>query len=231
MVNMKKIKFPVILLVSAVLCTLRLPAAFADTQKIINVNAEIPANSPQVSVTILKFTDGNPDNDPWTNSQVVDSMDFGTLTNILTDNSNAGIFFSSAGYCVVIFAESFGKPYAIMSSCLGVTDGANTLPPASFGLIPVYSETDKFIFPGGSSLNGTFPGNGANLGLAGPAVGDKLIYTSENGVATPRIIQAYYGFPPYKTGGADPFPGFTPIKLTQAPGKYTGTVTISIALK
>jgi hypothetical protein len=208
-----------------------LPTAFAASQKIINVNAEIPANSAQISVTILKFTDGNPDDNPWTNSQEVDTMDFGQFTYTLADNSNAGIFYSPAGFCAVIFAESFGKPYDIMSSCQGISDGAYSLKPGSFGLTPNYSESDKFIFPGGEKLNGTFPGNGANLGPAGPAVGDKLIYTSENGVATSRILQAYYGFPPFKAGGALPFPNYTPIELTQAPGKYSGTVTLTISLK
>jgi hypothetical protein len=233
MVKMKSIKLIswLALVVSFALCMNAQPAAFSASEKIIDVTAEIPANSPQISVTILKFTDGNPDNNPWTNSQEVNSMDFGLFTNLLTDNSNAGIFFSPVGHCVVIFAESFGKPYNIMSSCLGITSGANSLKPGSFGLTPVYSEADKFIFPGGSSLNGPFPGNGANLGTPGPAVGDRMIYSSENGVATPRILQAYYGFPPFLAGGGDPFPGFTPIQLTQAPGQYSGTVTITIALK
>lgn len=208
-----------------------LPAAFAASQKIIDVNAEIPTNSPQISVTLLKFTDGNPDNNPWTNSQEVETMDFGQFTYLLADNSNAGIYYSSSGFCAVIFTESFGRPYNIMSSCLGVTDGANTLNAGSFGLIPVYSETDKFIYAGGEKLNGGFPGNGAELGPAGSAVGDKLIYTSENGVATARILQAYYGFPPYADGGGDPFPGYSPIQLTQAPGRYIATVTLTISLK
>ncbi len=208
-----------------------LPPAIAASQKIIDVVAEIPANSPQISVTILKITDGDPDQNPWTNSQEVDSMDFGQFTFLLADNSNAGIFFSNAGHCVVIFSESFGKPYDIMSSCQGITSGANSLSAGSFGLTPVYSETDKYVFPGGEKLNGPFPGNGANLGAPGPAVGDRLIYTSENAVATSKIIQAYYGFPPYKAGGIDPFPGYVPIQLTQAPGQYSGTVTLTISLK
>ena len=208
-----------------------LPAAFAASQKIMTVSAEILANSPQIDVTILKFTDGNPDQDPWTNSQEVQSLDFGQLT-YLIDNASAGLFYSTAGFCVVLFAESFGKPYDIISSCAGISNEQGIyLKSGSFGLIPVYSSTDKWIYPGGEKEQGDMPGNGAALGAAGSAVGDKIIYTSESSSATPRILQAYYGLPPYKAGGADPFPGYAPIELTQAPGRYTGTVTVTISLK
>jgi hypothetical protein len=208
------------------------PGAFAASEKILDVTAEIPTSSPQIDVTLLKFTDGNPDNDPWTNSQEVDSMDFGQLTYLSADNSNAGVFYSPAGFCAVLFAESFGKPYDIWSSCPGISNTQGVyLKSGSFGLIPVYSSTDKWVFPGGEKQQGDMPGNGAGLGSAGSAVGDKIIYTSESSVATARIIQAYYGLPPYKAGGADPFPGYTPIELTQTPGKYDGKVTITIALK
>jgi len=205
--------------------------AFAGSEETILVNAEIPPNSPKVSVIILKFTDGNPDNNPWTNSSTENAMDFGTLTYLLADRSNAGLFYSPNGFCVVIFSESFGKPYEIWSSCLGISDGVNFLPAGSFGLTPVYSEKDKFVWPGGEKEQGGMPA-GATLGEAGPAVHPlKLIYSSESGEATARIIQAYYGLPPYKAGGAVPFPGFTPIPLSQPPGQYSGTVKITIALK
>lgn len=205
--------------------------AFAVSEETIIVNAEIPLSSPQVSVVILKFTDGNTDNNPWTNSSTETSMDLGTLTYLLADNSNAGLFYSPNAFCVVIFSESFGKAYDIWSSCLGISDGVHFLPAGSFGLTPVYSEKDQFVWPGGKKEQGGMPA-GATLGEAGPAVHSlKRIYSSEPGVATARIIQAYYGLPPYKAGGADPFPGFTPIPLSQPPGQYTGTVKITIALK
>jgi hypothetical protein len=227
---MKAMKFLLICLFSATASGLLLTAAFAATEKSITVSAEIPQSAPQVSVTILKFTDGDPDQNPWTNSQIVETMDFGELTYLLSDNTNAGLFYSTAGFCVVVSAEPFGKPYAIMSSCNGVGSGSNYLKSGSFGLVPVYSSTDKWVFSGGSKEQGDMP-SGATLGNAGSAVGDKTIYSSESTEATARIIQAYYGLPPYKSGGADPFPGYTPIPLTQAPGQYSGTVIITISLK
>jgi hypothetical protein len=224
-------------LIIALACGLLIPpGAFAASSAILDVSADIPTSSPQISVTILKFTDGNPDNNPWTNSEVIDSgvLDFGELTYLLTDGSNAGLFYSPAGYCVVLFAQSFGKPYDIWSSCSGISNsGGVFLNSGSFGLTPAYSPKDKWVYPGNpqGSEQGDLPGFGATPGPAGSAVGDKLIYTSESNVGTARILQAYYGLPPYATGGADPFPGYVPIPLTQAPGKYTGQVTITISLK
>jgi hypothetical protein len=228
--QIKSNKFLLVCLFSAVVAGLCFTAAFAATEKLISVSAEIPQNSPQVSVTLLKFTDGDPDQNPWTNSQVVETMDFGQLTYLLSDNSNAGLFYSATGFCAVIFAESFGKPYTIMSSCNGIGNGSIYLNPGSFGLLPVYSRSDQFVFPGGSKEQGDIP-SGASLGSPGSAVGEKTIYSSEANNATARIIQAYYGLPPYKAGGGDPFPGYVPINLTQVSGRYSATVTITISLK
>jgi hypothetical protein len=223
-------KFLLICLFSAAASGLLLTAASAATEKSISVSAEIPQSAPQVSVTILKFTDGDPDQNPWTNSQVVESMDFGQLTYLLSDNSNAGLFYSAAGFCVVVSAEPFGRPYSIISSCNGVSSGSNYLKPGNFGLVPVYSSTDKWVYNGVSKAQGDMP-SGATLGTAGTGVGDKVIYSSESTDATARIIQAYYGLPPYKAGGAAPFPGYEPIPLTQNAGGYSATVTITISLK
>ena len=208
------------------------PGAFAA---VLDVSAEIPTNSPELNVTILKYTDGNPDDDPWSNSQVIDSgvMDFGMLTYQLADNSNAGLFYSPVGYCVVLFAESFGKPYDLLSSCDGIRNSAGANLNQGFGLTPVYSPLDAWKVVGGPP-NGVAQGNpgpGAGPGEASSGVGNHIIYTSEPGVGTARIVQAYYGFPPYAAGGGDPFPGYIPIPLTQAPGKYEGQVTVTISLK
>lgn len=199
----------------------------------VNVSGKaiVPSLSPTVSVTILKFIDGNPDNNPWTGSTQVTSMDFDALTHLFNDNSEAGLWYSKAGFCIVIYAQAYGKPYDIKSSCAGVTSGTNSLPSGSFGLTPVYSAEDKWVWSGGEKKQGPMPA-GASLGSAGTAVAtDKTIYSSEPGTGTARILQAYYGLSPYKAGGAEPFPGYTPIPLNQAPGTYTATVTITIVTK
>jgi len=197
----------------------------------IGVSAEVPDGSPEISVTILKFTDGDPDNNPWTNSTEETSMNFGTLKHTFDDGSEAGLWFSKAGFCVVIYAQPYGQPYEIKSTCTGLVSGSSTLPVGSFGLTPAYSEDDEWQWPGGSEKQGQMP-NGAQLGTPGPAIAtDKLIYSSESGTATARIIQAYYSIPPKKKDGSDPYEGFQPIPLDQPPGTYTGTVTITISTK
>lgn len=204
---------------------------FAANTVNIFATAVISNSSPEIGVTILKFTDGNEDNDPWTNSTEESSMHLDTLMHLLDDGSDAGVWYSEAGFCVVIFAQPYGDPYEIKSTCLGLTSGGNPLPAGSFGLTPVYSAKDRWNGVDPTTEQGAMP-IGASLGTAGPAItANKLIYSSESGIGTARIIQAYYGLPPYEIGGADPFPGYDPIPLTQAAGTYTGTVTITISQK
>ena len=216
--------------VLAVITLLGIGVCHAATQKIIDVSASVPNTSPEMSVTILKFTDGNPDNNPWTNSSQVTSMSFGTLRHIFDDGSEADLWFGNPGFCVVMFAQAFGNAYDLRSSCAGVTSGGNRFPDNSFGLTPVYSQYDKWVWATGEKEQGVMPAT-ATLGSAGSAVAtNKLIYTSET-AGSARILQAYYGLPPYKLDGSDPFPGFEPIPLDQPPGDYNGQVTISIVLQ
>jgi len=202
----------------------------ADNEVTITVNAEIPPQSPKLSAVILKFTDGNPDNNPWTNSTEVTTMDFGTLKYTLADGTNAGGWFSEAGFCVVLFISSFGKGYEIRSSCSGLRSEEAEIPKNSFVMIPVYSEDDKWMWPGGETKQGPMP-KGAELGKACSAVGEnKLIYKSEV-PGSARIIQVYYSLPPYGKGGSKPFAEFSPIPLEQPPGRYSGVVTITVSIK
>ena len=224
-------KFAILLLLMSLVVPFR-AAVFAASEKLIEVFAEIPENSPQIDVVILKIIGKDTDSNPWTDSTEETSMDFGELTYLLDDGSNAGLFYSEAGFCVVIFAQPFGNPYQIRSNCFGLNHeaGLGSIKPNSFGLTPVYSDVDQFVSPGGQSAQGPMP-VGATLGSAGSAVGDKLIYSSESGTGTARIIQAYYGLPPFDVGGGLPFPGYEPIELGQASGKYKGQVTVTISIK
>jgi hypothetical protein len=224
-------KFAILLLLFSLVVPFR-ATVFAASEKLIDVFAEIPSNSPQIDVVILKIIGEDTDDNPWTDSTEETAMDFGELTYLLDDGSNTGAFYSKAGYCVVIFAQPFGNPYEIRSNCLGLDNemGLGSINANSFGLTPAYSDQDKFVFPGGEAFQGSMP-TGAKLGSAGSAVGDKLIYSSEMGAASARIIQAYYGLPPYDVGGGLPFPGYEPIELTQPSGKYKGQVTITISIK
>jgi hypothetical protein len=195
------------------------------------VTADVPTNSSSLTTTILKFLDGDPDKNPWTNSSVENTLDFGELTYLFPDGSNAGAFFSRAGYCVVIVVEPFGKPFNITAGCTGVSDtNGHTLPAGSFGMIPVYSNADVWKFPGGQTLQGDLPA-GASLGVSRPVVPGGLVYSSESGTATARIVQLYLSLGTFLSGGGTPFDGYVPIPLTQQPGHYTATVTLTFALK
>lgn len=188
----------------------------------VSVSAQIPNNSPELTVVVKELTVAN--QDPWTGTDVT-TMNFGNLTHNIPGYGEAGAWYSPKYYCVIIFTSSYGERYQLTSTCAGLTSGANTLPAGSFGLTPQYISDDEWS-PGHSQ--GGQP-SGSTLGTAGPAiVTDKIIYQSEN-AASNRIIRAFYSLPSYGTGGALPHPGYVPIPLSQAPGTYTGQVTITIA--
>lgn len=195
--------------------------AYAASSANIAVNAQVPNGSPELAIIIKELTQAN--QEPWTGTTVTE-MNFGQLTHTLAGGGDAGVWYSQKYYCVFIFTTSFGNRYEVRSTNTGLSSGANTLPAGSFGLVPAYEAADEWS-PG--NAQGVKPVD-AVVGDPGPAIiTDKAIYRSEAG-ASNRIIRAFYSLPCYKTGGAVPFTGYTPIPLSQAAGTYTGTVTISI---
>ncbi len=205
--------------------------ALCATEQEIPVTAQIPDASPSMSIVVLRLPNGNPTNNPWINSTQVQWMDFGTLTYLMNGKS-AGFFYSPTSFCVVVFTDPMGKPYEIKSSCQGLTSaGGGKIPDNSFALSPVYSRDDLWIYTGGSTKQGDMPAE-ARLGAPGSAVQDnKLVYSSEGGNATARILQLYYSLPPYGAGGSSPYSGFAPIPLSQKPDTYSGTVTLTMSVK
>lgn len=207
-----------------------LPAAPVTTATI-GVTATVPDPSPQMEFQIWELT--TPLQGWWTGTNVTltNSMSFGQLTYLLADGTNAGLWYAQKYFAVILYTTGFGKGYQVTSSCSGLTSGGNSLPAGSFGLTPVYAPTDKWVWPGGEKVQGAQP-SGSTLGTAGPAVTgvlSKLIYQSET-AGSDRIIQAYYSLPPFPALPAtEPFPGFTPIPLSQPTGTYTGQVTLTIA--
>ncbi len=204
--------------------------AAPSASKTLSVSAVISNHSPEMDITILKFTDGNPDNNPWTNSTDVTStmnLDFGTLVHTYVEGGvtkDYGVWISDAGFAVIVYTQGFGTKYEVRSSCAGV----GTLPAGGFGVTPVYSALDEWVWPDGSRHQQGDKPTAAVLGTDGTAIAtNKAVYTSES-PSTARIIQVYYGMPPKKADGSVPFSGWTGIPLTQAAGTYTGTVTLSI---
>lgn len=197
----------------------------------ITVSAQVPNNSPEISVTIKELTTAG--QEPWSGTTVT-AMNFGQLTHTLAGGGDAGVWYSQKYYCVFIFATSFGHRYEVRSTCAGLTSGSNSLPSGSFGLTPGYAGADRWVASDPNTAQDTDDNPPGQLGIAGPAITGagvyRTIYTSET-EGTNRIIRAFYSLPCYQTGGADPFSGYQPIPLSQpgGPTPYTGTVTITIA--
>lgn len=223
---MKKMK---LIILSMVISLLGFSLAFAATTANLSATAQVPDNSPQIALVVMELT--TPDQEPWTGTNVTASgaMSFGPLTHTLISGGSAGLWYSSKYYCVFIFTTGFGKRYQVTSTSTGLISGANSLPAGSFGLTPQYIDQDEWRWTGGSLAQGPKPA-AATLGDAGSAVAtNKVIYTSEPSPSSDRIIRAFYSLPPFKANSSAPFPGFTPIPLSQPNGTYTGVVTITIA--
>ncbi len=237
---MKKILLTLLILTTITLLATKISYAVSSVN--VTATATVPTSTPELSVVILEMSDDNADNNPWLNAAgaanpVVTTMNYGTLTHYLPDGADAdtlpdeaGIWFGTKSFCVVIYTQPYGKPYNVTSTCTaGLTSAGIPLPASSFSLTPVYSIADKYN-PTDPAGQGAMP-IGAVLGTAGSAVATgKSIYSSELGTAKAVILQAYYGLPPKKATG-DWYAGWAGIPLSQTAGTYTGTATISIAVK
>ena len=198
--------------------------AYAASTSNVTVSAQVPNNGSDMSVTIKQLN--TPGQDPSSGTTVT-AMNFGTLTHTLQDNSEAGVWYSPNYFCVFVYTTSYGKKYQIQSTCTGLSNGSASLPSGSFGISPAYAAADAWSINGTLTPQGAQP-SGSVLGSTGSAIlSNKLVYQSE-AEASNRIIRAFYSLPGYLAGGALPFAGYSPIPLTQAPGTYSGTATISI---
>ena len=217
---MKK-RLIMLLVVLMSVCSIAL--SYAASTANVSVTAGVSNNSPELAVIIKQLN--TPAQDP--NSGVtVTAMSFGTLTHLLADQTDAGVWYSQNYFCVFVYSTSYGKKYQLQSTCTGLTNGAASLPTGSFGLTPGYAAADSFTVDG-LTPQGAQPA-GSVLGSTGPAIAtNKQIYQSET-AASNRILRGFYSLPSYGAGGTLPFTGYTPIPLSQAPGTYSGTVTISI---
>ena len=217
-----KMKKTLIMLLVSLVGLFNVLPCYAAPSVNIAVSAQVPSSTPDLTLVIKELTTAN--QNPWTGTTVT-AMTFGPLIRTLADGTDAGVWYSSKYYCVIIFTTSFGKRYEVRSTCAGLTSGATSLPAGSFGLTPGYASQDEWS---AGNPQGTQP-TGSVLGAAGTAVAtNKAIYTSET-AASNRIIRAFYSLPCYGAGGALPFTGYTPITLNQAAATYSGTVTITIA--
>ncbi len=151
---------------------------------------------------------------------VVTSMDFGKLVELSpttgTLRSSPTSTTGTGSIVAMITANSHGLPYVISTKGSALTSGSNSLPAGACGVAPLYEPLDN---------KGAPKPTGATVGGATSWVSatDKVLYTSESGVAAMRTIQASYSITDDPVGG-----GSTGVPLNQAGGTYTGTLTISV---
>lgn len=148
---------------------------------------------------------------------VVTSMDFGELVNVGTGTLRSSTTSTTGTGAVAAFisANSQGLPYTIKQTGTALSNGTTTLPSGACVVKPVYAAADN----GGQAQPA-----GAVLGTGGSWVAtDKVLYQSETGTAAIRTIQAYYSVTDDPAAGAT-----TGVPINQAPGSYTGTVTITV---
>ena len=168
-------------------------AAFADIA--ISATTSVPTGGAALGGWVLLKENGatyDSASDPWTQagSEVFPSgttMEFGELTRFLSDNSEAGCFYSPYFYIVYLFPSSFGgKQYTLTHTAMAsnaVTD--------AMVVTPVYSADDKYD-PAATVGQGDL-GSGETLGTADVVTHNVMILQSTKS----RIVRAEYGIPPY----------------------------------
>ena len=174
------------------------------------VSKAIVSNTMSLTVAMKK-------ND-WNGADIT-SMDFGTLMPFTPSGTLRSSTTGSTGTGAVlvwIWGHAQGAPYIIKQSGTALTSGTNKIPEGACSLVPVYISDDN----SGRSLS-----PGAQVGAKGSWVAtDKMLYTSESGVAKGVGIRAYYSITDDSVTGAAT--GAVPID--QPAGTYQGTVTITM---
>ncbi|MFH1355372.1 MAG: hypothetical protein ABIH19_04405 [Candidatus Omnitrophota bacterium] len=231
-VKMRKIISSLIALAFVITGMASLSFATPAASQSLSVSASVPAVAAEVDLTILKILDGDPDENPWTNSTNVTtsmSLDFGQLIHTYVDpadglTKDAGVWYSPTLYAVILYAQGFGNRYEVRSTCTGIGSISNTN--NYFRLSPAYAAADEWST---GNPQGAKPG-AATVGPDGNAISGtfRQIYTSEPSPSTARIIQAYYSIPGYNASGDAPYTGWTGIPIGITPGSFVGNVTISI---
>jgi len=206
------------------------PANSVTSTGSIPVTADVTAGTPDMSFEIHKLSDGDPDQDPWTNYTVETSMVFDKW-DVLQRPSKAAQWASVTKNTVIVWATGLGDDYEIYSDGSGAMSGTGgTLPAGSLMVTPIYSSTDKWD-PSGPGQGG-MP-SGSSLGNPAKALQlGNLVYSSESPVGSARILQVMYMFPAYNMDGTSPYTGYEPIPTSTSAGSYSGAnIVIRIVAK
>ncbi|MFA5276671.1 MAG: hypothetical protein WC417_07255 [Candidatus Omnitrophota bacterium] len=154
--------------------------------------------------------------DPWGGIPDQQAMSFGFLT---YDFSQSPLrLYTDTWYALFLWVNA-NTPYHIkqVSQSLMTVDGQYNLD-KSFIVVPDYSAEDKW--------DGQWPQGDIGGDVLGPATLVKdadILYYGNDGVG--HILRFFYSIP--KNPQVE-VPGWEPVDLLQNPGKYQGSVTISI---
>ena len=204
------------------------PILFADETETLDVDAFLPHGVSLADPYVLSCDEDPGDGNPWTLCDELGSgatMDFGTLTHLLDDNTNAGCFFAKRHFKVYLYPDAWGgagyeikQQFTWDQDLLGDSEKCLVV-------VPVYSSQDAYAGAGGQ---GDMPAT-ADLGDRSVAINNSVVYTSDK-PGTPVIVRAEYGIPPYPASGDpnDNAPGWVPLSKKQETGTYGGTVTFTI---
>lgn len=147
----------------------------------------------------------------WSAPKGFNTMEFGSLEEDPASND----YFSPSWFTLILYTFA-NVSYNIQQASVGLSDGAGHDLDNSFTVKPDYKTTDKWdgIYEQGSKGTDV-------VGAESLVDNANILYAGNEGKG--RIIRFYYAIPVSSTAS-----GFTPVPDDQAPGDYTGSVTISI---
>ncbi len=149
----------------------------------------------------------------WAAPNNNNSMPFGTLA-----QGGSGDSYSASWYSLILYTAA-NKPYNVQQTSVSLSDGAGHDLDDAFVVTPDYQTGDLWdgLHPQGSKDTDA-------LGTASLVEDANILYAGNEGKG--RIIRFYYAIPETST-----ISNFVPVPPSQAPGDYSGSVTVSIVLQ
>ena len=232
------------MVVLALMMTSAAPMAMAQTTSG-QAGATVPTYLEFAMSRVYKMSVAENDSDPWNDGTLLTtpSFDFGNLTSV---KDSAGKFLYMRGeffYYVMMIAATNGRKYRITETGGAMTGSGGTLPATGVILVPDYQWQDQMV----SGTDQGAPPSGATVGPATTACGTgSLVYQSDPGYG--RIVRAVISIAGPPSGENYPisysrghngtavqgtkqeYTGWKPITQDQGSGRYTGTITFTLAL-
>lgn len=207
--------------------------------------ATVPSYLEFAMSRVYRMSVAEGDADPWTDGTLLTttSFDFGNLS-ALKDSSGKFLYMRGEYfYYVMMLAATSGRRYRITETGGAMTGPGGTLPATGVVLVPDYQWQDQLV----SGVDQGAPPAGATVGPATTAcAAGSLVYQSDPGLG--RIVRAAISIagPPagenypvsysrghngtVVQGTKQEYTGWKAISQDQVSGRYTGTITFTLAL-